>query len=69
MTVKSQNHKFDIECGYLVKSPCRGCDSYSRFPECLAPCPRIDRVQTALTTILPTSRNPSNLESYSILYD
>lgn len=69
MPHKPLDQKLDIECGFLVKSPCRECDSYSRFPECLAPCPLIDRVQTALTSILPTGRNPSDLESYSILYD
>jgi hypothetical protein len=59
--------RFDVDSGYLVKNPCRDCGTYERFPACLDRCATIDRLQTALTAILPTASNSSG--NYTVLYE
>jgi hypothetical protein len=60
-------HSFDIDSGYLAKSPCRDRGTYGSFPDCLDRCKTIDYVQATLTAILPTGPNPSDLENYTVL--
>jgi hypothetical protein len=40
--------RFDFEIGYLVKSPCRGCESRSNLPRCSRECDLIERIQSVL---------------------
>lgn len=63
---KALTHKFDYDIGYLVKSPCRDCHTYSVFPECMERCALLDRVQTALSDSLSSVHNFSAAESYSL---
>jgi hypothetical protein len=63
---KALNQKFDYEMGYLVKSPCRGCGTYSIFPECMDRCVLLDRVQNALCDSLSSVHNYSAAEAYCL---
>jgi hypothetical protein len=61
---KALSQKFDYEIGYLVKSPCRDCVTYSSFPGCMDRCTLLDRVQSALCDSLSSVNNYSAAESY-----
>jgi hypothetical protein len=63
---KALTQKFDYDLGYLVKSPCRGCDSYPAFPDCMDRCVLLDRVQNALSDSLSSVHNYSAVESYCL---
>jgi hypothetical protein len=58
--------KFDYDIGYLVKSPCRDCDTYSKFPDCMDRCGVLNRVQTALCDRLSSLHNYSAVESFAV---
>jgi len=58
--------KFDYDIGYLVKSPCRDCGTYGRFPECMDRCADLDRIQAMLSNSLPSGHNHSALESFAL---
>ena len=62
---KALTHKFDYDIGCLVKSPCRDCDTYGMFPDCMDRCAILDRVQTALSDRLSSIHNHSVLESFA----
>lgn len=61
---RALNQKFDYEIGYLVKSPCRNCSTYAKFPDCMDRCTVLDRVQNALSDSLSSVNNYSAAESY-----
>ena len=42
------NHRFDFEIGYLIKSPCRGCDLHNNFPGCDEACSTLDKIHSIL---------------------
>ena len=63
---KALSQKFDYDMGYLVKSPCRGCGTYSVFPECMDRCAVLDRVQTVLSDSLSSVHNYSSAEAFSL---
>ena len=48
--------KFDVEVGYLVRSPCRACAEVSRLPACSRSCAELDRVQTLLADSISCAR-------------
>lgn len=50
-------HQFDFEVGYLVKSPCKGCEKRPLFPKCSEKCDMLDRIQTVLTDCICCSRS------------
>ena len=66
---KALTHKFDYDMGYLVKSPCRNCGTYDRFPDCMDRCVLLDRVQNALSDSLSSVHNFSAAESYCLPLD
>ena len=41
--------RFDFEIGYLVKSPCRECESRKVFPACIRNCTILDKIHTLLS--------------------
>ena len=53
---RKYSYKFDFEIGYLVKSPCRGCDFYKRFPGCVNECQILDKIQTTLAESMSCRR-------------
>jgi hypothetical protein len=63
---KALTQKFDYDIGYLVKSPCRNCGTYAKFPNCMDRCMLLDRVQTALSDSLSSVHNFSAAESYCL---
>ena len=48
--------RFDFEVGYLVKSPCQGCDRRPDFPTCLNRCQVIDQIQEILAESITCRR-------------
>ena len=56
----------DFEVGHLVRSPCRGCWQYHRFPVCFQACSLLDAIQTTLARTVLTTRSYSNLESFAV---
>jgi hypothetical protein len=63
---KALTQKFDYDIGYLVKSPCRDCGTYGRFPDCMDRCSVLDRVQSVLSDSLSSVHNYSAVESYTL---
>ncbi len=63
---KALTQKFDYDIGYLVKSPCRDCGTYGRFPDCMDRCTVLDRVQSVLSDSLSSVHNYSTVESYTL---
>ncbi|MBI9086766.1 MAG: hypothetical protein JEZ11_24430 [Desulfobacterales bacterium] len=53
---KPPRYRFDFEIGYLVKSPCRGCEERDHFPKCIDACKILDRIHTALAESVSCSR-------------
>ncbi len=48
--------KFDFEIGYLVKSPCKGCNKREKFPKCMDTCQAIDKIHEILADGISCSR-------------
>jgi hypothetical protein len=61
-----QVHKFDCDAGYLVKSPCQDCGNYGLFPDCMDRCAVLDRIQTASSDRIVTTRNFSAFENFTV---
>jgi hypothetical protein len=61
-----ENQNFDFDIGYLVKSPCKNCDSRPRFPECMDNCEILDQIQTALSESMSCANNFSAAETYDL---
>ena len=49
----SENHNFDFDIGYLVKSPCRDCITRETLPDCIQGCQILDQIQTVLADSIP----------------
>ena len=58
--------KFDFEVGYLVKSPCRNCQTRDKFPGCMDSCGVIGAIQTALSNSVASIRSFAPLETYAL---
>ncbi len=48
--------KFDFDIGYLVKSPCNGCNKRENFPKCIDACQAIDKIHEILADGISCSR-------------
>jgi hypothetical protein len=59
--------KFDIDGGYITKSPCRDCAHASNLPECSSNCQTLSQLQALLAGIISCSNDVSEYESYSLL--
>jgi len=62
----SENHNFDFDIGYLVKSPCKGCATRERFPDCMDECSILEQIQTALADSMSCANNFSPAEPYDV---
>ncbi len=60
------NTTFDFDTGYLVKSPCRGCVSHHRFPDCMEGCELLERVQSVLSDSISSACSYSAVESFTV---
>ncbi len=54
---KNYKYRFDFDIGYLVKSPCRGCDIRDRFPNCMKKCGILNRIHEVLSFGVSCSKN------------
>ena len=61
-----ENQNFDFDIGYLVKSPCRNCETRPSFPECIDNCEILDQIQTALSASMSCANNFSTVEPYDV---
>ena len=53
---KPFKYRFDFEVGYLVKSPCRGCDQRPLFPQCIQTCRILDDIHTVMAESVSCTR-------------
>ena len=61
-----REQKFDLDSGYLKKSPCRECPMKSRLPGCANNCPKLTRIQELLAGTISCSNHISEYETYSL---
>ena len=59
--------KFDIDSGYITKSPCRDCARERNLPHCSNDCQILSQLQTRLVSIISCSNQFSEFEDYSLL--
>ena len=62
----SETNSFDFDIGYLVKSPCRDCDTREDLPECIQGCEILDQIQAILAYSIPSEKSISALETYDV---
>ncbi len=65
----SENHNFDFDIGYLVKSPCRDCTTRDNLPNCIQGCQILDQIQTVLADSIPSETSISPVDTYDIPSD
>lgn len=53
---KVLKYKFDFEIGYLVKSPCKECETVDCFPECIDTCEMLDKIHSLLCEAISCSK-------------
>lgn len=49
-------HRFDFEAGYLVRSPCKGCEIRKLFPRCIDDCKVLDAIHAMLANSVSCTR-------------
>jgi hypothetical protein len=59
-------HCFDFDVGYLVKSPCKNCESRPDFPGCSEHCEIIDKIHGILCGTISSTKGFSSLENFAI---
>ena len=65
----SENHNFDFDIGYLVKSPCRDCITKDNLPNCIQGCQILDQIQTVLADSIPSEASISPVDTYDVPSD
>jgi hypothetical protein len=58
--------KFDLDSGFITKSPCRSCPKIEQLPKCSDNCCRLNRIQDLLAGTISCSNNFSEYETYSL---
>lgn len=53
---KVLRYKFDFEIGYLVKSPCKECETIDRFPDCIDDCDKLNQIHSVLCEAISCTR-------------
>ena len=61
-----ENHNFDFDIGYLVKSPCRDCNTRENLPNCIQGCKILDQIQSVLADSIPSEKSFSPVETYDV---
>ncbi|MEJ2655778.1 MAG: hypothetical protein P8012_01090 [Desulfobacterales bacterium] len=61
-----KENRFDLDIGYITKSPCRECPFKSNLPECSDCCETLSRLQELLIGSISCSHSFSELEEYSV---
>jgi len=49
-------YRFDFDIGYLVRSPCKGCEERDQVPRCIESCEILDRIHAAMSEGISCSR-------------
>ena len=62
----TREYRFDIDIGYITKSPCRECSIKSSLPECSSRCEILTKIQELLVGSVSCSKSFSECEEYSI---
>lgn len=62
----SENHSFDFNVGYLVKSPCKECATRDAFPGCMEDCNILEQIQSALSDSMSSANNYSVAETFDV---
>lgn len=57
-------NKFDLDIGYITKSPCRDCPSNYRLPECSSRCETLTQLQNLLVGGISCSNYVLDFEEY-----
>ena len=65
----SSPNNFECEIGYLIRSPCRDCDTRKDLPECIQDCELLAQIQTILAYSNPSEKSISTLETYDVPTD
>ena len=60
-----RENRFDIDIGYITKSPCRECPKVSSLPECSSCCEMLTQLQELLVGSISCSKSFSECEEYS----
>ena len=60
--------KFDLDIGYLTKSPCRECELNSQLPVCSKNCQKLNQFQTLLSGFVSCSNDFDHTEPYIVFY-
>jgi len=53
---KVLNYQFDFEIGYLIKSPCKECETVELFPDCADTCGLLAQIHTILSAAISCSK-------------
>lgn len=61
-----RENRFDIDIGYITKSPCRECPIKSSLPGCSDRCEMLTHLQELLVGSISCSKSFSDCEEYSI---
>ena len=59
-------NRFDIDIGYIKKSPCRECSMKDSLPECSNCCETLAQLQELLVGSISCSKSYSECEEFSI---
>ena len=59
-------NRFDIDIGYITKSPCRECSSNNRLPECSSRCETLTQLQNLLAGSISCSNYILDFEEYIV---
>lgn len=62
----TDNHNFDFNVGYLVKSPCKECATRGEFPGCMDDCEILEQIQSALSDSMSSANNYSVAETFDV---
>ena len=62
----TDNHNFDFNVGYLVKSSCKECATRSKFPGCMDDCEILEQIQSALSDSMSSANNYSVAETFDV---
>ena len=61
-----RENRFDLDIGYIKKSPCRECPTNKSLPECSECCETISQLQDLLVGSIMCTHSCSELEEYSV---
>ena len=62
----AENHSFDFNVGYLVKSPCKECVNHEVFPSCMEDCEILEKIQSQLSDSMSSANNFSVAETFDV---